>query len=328
MNILVICTKFREGFNSDFRSRLRAVAPEADIWYFEDGDPSEEEKIAMLEEAEVIIGWFPPTYLKHAKKLKLIHLDSAGADAMINSPELPSDTVVCNVSGAYGQIMAEHAIGLLLSICRRVPYYYSNMSRHQWERGAPDKPIEGSNVLILGAGDIGSKVASFIRPMLAGGRIIGMRRVNREVPPEFDGMITFDELDDALPEADIVISALPSTQATYHLMNANRLRRMKKDAVLINVGRGTLLPLDDLHAVLSEGHLYGVGIDVAEPEPIPPQHPVWDHENLVITPHSAGIALTQTSPTYQRVFDIIMRNIAAYTEGEPLDHIVDRETGY
>lgn len=105
-------------------------------------------------------------------------------------------------------------------------------------------------------------------------------------------MITFEDLDRALARADIVICALPSTPQTAGLLNAERLRRMKADAVLINVGRGSLIPLDDLNEVLREGHLYGVGIDVAELEPIPAGHPIWDCRQLIITPHSAGIALS------------------------------------
>lgn len=141
-------------------------------------------------------------------------------------------------------------------------------------------------------------------------------------------MITFEDLDRALARADIVICALPSTPQTAGLLNAERLRRMKADAVLINVGRGSLIPLDDLNEVLREGHLYGVGIDVAELEPIPADHPIWDCGQLIITPHSAGIALSQTSPTYQRVFAIIMENIANFVNGKPLNHVVDRATGY
>ena len=328
MNILVICIKFPEGFNRDFRDRLAGAAPGANIVYLEDEERSEQERIALLEQADVIIGWFPGKWLQYCKRVKLIHLDSAGADTLIDNPDFPAGATLCNTSGAYGQIMAEHALGLLMAICRRIPYYYSNMARHDWRRGTPDKPIEGSNVLILGAGDIGTHAARFLRPMLGSGSITGVRRVPRAVPEEYDAMITFEDLDRALARADIVICALPSTPQTAGLLNAERLRRMKADAVLINVGRGSLIPLDDLNEVLREGHLYGVGIDVAELEPIPAGHPIWDCRQLIITPHSAGIALSQTSPTYQRVFAIIMENIANFVNGKPLNHVVDRATGY
>lgn len=328
MNILVICVKFPEGFNQDFRDRLAQAAPGANIVYLEDDTRSEQERISLLEQADIIIGWFPGEWMRYCKRVKLIHLDSAGADTLIDNRDFPEGAVLCNVSGAYGQIMAEHALGLLMAICRRIPYYYSNMAKHSWQRGKPDKPIEGSNVLILGAGDIGTHAARFLRPMLGSGTITGVRRVPRAVPPEYDAMITFEDLDQALGQADIVICALPSTPQTAGLLHADRLRLMKADAVLINVGRGSLIPLDDLNTVLREGHFYGVGIDVAEPEPIPANHPVWDCEQLIITPHAAGIALSQTSPTYQRVFDIIMENIANFVNGKPLNHVVDRATGY
>lgn len=328
MNILVICLKFPEGFNEEFRQRLRNAAPDADIVYMEDRPRSDDEKIELFGNADIIIGWFDPSWQKYCKNTKLIHLDSAGADTIADCPDFPEGAVLCNVTGAYGQIMAEHALGLLMAICRRIPYYYGNMARHDWRRGTPDKPIENSLVLVLGAGDIGTKFAQFVRPMLGHGSITGVRRVKRSIPPEYDDMITFEELDSELPEADIVVCALPSTKETAGLMNERRLRLMKRDAVLINVGRGSLIPLDDLNRVLREGHLYGVGIDVAEPEPLPPEHPVWDCEQLVITPHAAGIALSQTSPTYQRVFDIIMDNVSRFVNGRELTHVVDRTTGY
>ena len=328
MNILVICVKFPNGFNQDFRTRLAASAPDAHIVYLEDENPGRERRIALLEQADVIIGWFPGSWLKYCRRARLIHLDSAGADTLVDHPDFPEKAVLCNVSGAYGQAMAEHSLGLLMAICRRIPDYYSNMARHDWRRGAPDKPIENSNVLILGAGDIGTKTAQFLRPMLGRGRIVGVRRVPRAVPPDFDAMITLEELDQALSWADIVIASLPATPQTEGLLNAQRLRRMKADAVLINVGRGSLIPLNDLAQVLREGHLYGVGLDVAELEPIPAEHKIWDCQRLLITPHSAGIALSQTSPTYQRVFDIILENVSNFVNDKPLNHVVDRRTGY
>lgn len=328
MNILCYSAKFHEGFSKDFRRRLREVVPDAEIVFFQDRERTEQEAQALFAAADVIVGWFPTKYIKYCGHLRLIQLDIAGADGFADNPELSDDIVICNASGAYGPVIAEHAIGLLMAVCRGIPEYCESMREHVWSRGAPSKPIEDSSVLILGAGDIGTSIARFLRPMLGTGTITGVRRVRRAVPPEFDRMICFDELDEALSGADIVLCALPSTKETRSLLDERALRLMKRDAVLVNVGRGSLIPLDDLNRVLRDGHLFGVGLDVAEYEPLPPEHPIWDCGRIMITPHAAGVALSQDSPTYRRIYEIILENMARFAAGQPLAHTVDRATGY
>jgi len=328
MNIVCYSKKFPEGYNEAFRKRVAEIAPGEQVSYIDEKVQSEEEIAGLYRNAEVILGAFPEKYYKYCEKAKVILLDIAGADSLVNASDLREDILICNASGAYGKIMAEHAMGLLMTVCRRIPYYMENKKAHLWKRGSADKPIEGSRVMILGAGDIGTTIASYLRPMLGGGTIVGVRRVQRAVPGEFDEMITFEQLDEELLKTDIILCALPSTKQTRGLLNERRLRLMKKDAVVVNVGRGDLIPLDDLCRVLNDGHLYGVGTDVAEWEPIPADHPIWDCEGLVLTPHAAGNALTQDSPTYRRVYDIMLRNLENYICGRPLDHQVDRATGY
>lgn len=325
MKILAFC-QFPEGYNESFRSKLRAICPDAEIVYCDDCAWSETEYHAALRDADVIIGHLPPKDLQYCTKLKLMQMDIAGADSYVRSPYLPEETVLCNASGAYGVVLAEHAVALVMALCRDLPLYVQNKLRHEWLPSMPDKPVEGGTVLILGAGDIGVNTARLLRPLAA--RIIGVRRVRRSAPEGFDEMIGFDELDDYLPQADFVCCSLPSTPETVHLLDARRLRLMKEDAVLVNVGRGSLIPTADLCAVLGEGRLRGVGIDVCETEPLPPDSPLWDCERLIITPHTAGNAMTQDSPTNRRIYEIIWHNLESYIAGRPLDHVVDRKTGY
>ena len=324
MKILLFC-QYPEGYNDDFRRKIAELALGAETYYY-DEMWTEERYHQALAEAEIIVGHFNPADLRYCRNLKLIQLDIAGADAYIRHPDLPADTVICNASGAYGTVVAEHAVALAFALCRDIHIYAANRLEHKWDMVVPDKPIEDSTLLVIGAGDIGCKVAGIMRRSVR--RIIGARRVIRETPEDFDEMITLDRLNEYIPQADIIICALPSTPDTVGLMNSERLGLMKEDSVIVNVGRGSLIPMDDLYEALSRGSIRGAGIDVFEQEPLPPGHPLWNCSNIIITPHSAGNAMTQTSPTNMRIYDIIYKNISNYINGRPLSRVVDPATGY
>ena len=325
MNILAYC-QFEEGYHQAFREKVLEICPDATVDYFDDQPWDDNTYHEKLRQAELVIGHIPPDDLRYCEKLRAILLDIAGADMYMNCPYLAENVTLCSASGAYGVVLAEHAVSLVMALCRNIPGYYSNQQQRIWQKNMTDKPIEGSTVLILGAGDIGLNTARLLRPLAK--RMIGVRRVRRETPEYFDEMISFQELDDYLPLADIISCSLPGTKETYHLLNSTRLRLMKKDAVLVNVGRGSLIPTDDLCEVLSEGHLHGVGLDVAEQEPLPPDSPLWSCDRLILTPHIAGNTITQDSPTNARIFEIIYHNLENYVHGRALDHVVDRKTGY
>lgn len=325
MNILAV-SHFSEGFSASFRSRLRELCPNDTIHFLRSDELCGERYHRMLSDCEIIIGHLPPEDLRFCKRLKLMQMDIAGAESYLSCPYFPESAVLCNASGAYGVILAEHAVAMIMALCRDLPRYAENRLRRLWQPRFPDKPIEGSTVLILGAGDIGMNTARLLRPLAR--RIIGVRRVKRDTPEDFDEMISFDELDELLPQADIISCSLPATKETFHLLDERRLRLMKQDAVLVNVGRGSLIPTEALCRVLNEGLLRGVGLDVTELEPLPEDSPLWDCERLIITPHTAGSAADQDSPTCARIYDVIFRNIENYLAGNALDHVVDRRTGY
>ena len=327
MNILFRC-QYDEPYSQEFKQKAREIAKGENVIFADEHQWTKEEYHAVLEDAEVICSYIAKKDLQYCKNLKLMILDIAGVDGFIDSPYLPQDAVICNGNGYYGNLIAEHAVALALSLCRSIPVYVRNEEKKLWKLEKPDKPVEGSTVLILGAGDIGTTIARDLRPMLGDGKIVGARRVRRGTPPEFDEMITFAELDKFLPEADFIFCVLPHTQETNGLLHAGRLRMMKDDAVLVNCGRGSLIPLDDLIAVLQEGKFTGVGIDVAEVEPLPPEHPVWNCERLLITPHAAGNAMTIHSPTAKRLNELLLENLENYLTGKPLKNVVSRETGY
>lgn len=308
------------------RKRLKAAGQGRCEFLFREADWSREQYHAAMRDANIIIGEPHNEDFAYCERLELMQSPSSGVNYYVQGGCFPKNAKLCCMTGGYGNVLAEHILALTLSLCRRLPEYHDQQHAHKWELCRYDKQLEGSTVLILGAGDIGTTLARWMRPMV--GRIIGMRRVARDYPDCYDCMITLDELDDYLPLADIVLCALPHTPQTAGLLNEGRLRRMKSDAVLVNGGRGSLIDQEALCNLLREGHFWGVGLEVAQPEPLPPTHPLWDQPRLIITPHAAGNSFAMGSPLEQKIWDFMIRNVAAFLCGESLQNQVDFSTGY
>ena len=167
-----------------------------------------------------------------------------------------------------------------------------------------------------------------LRLKAMGMTVVGCRRTPGATEGPYDEMHTVEELDALLPRADAVFCCLPSTPATRHLMDAGRLALLRDDAVLINVGRGDLIDTDALVALLEKGKFTGVGLDVTDPEPLPPDHPLWRFGNVIITPHVSGIGFGHLGKTQSDVWRIALENLRRWCAGEPLMNVVDQEQGY
>ena len=209
-------------------------------------------------------------------------------DVYKRQPEgvLPAGAVLTNATGAYGLAVSEHMLALTFDLIRRLGQYHKNQADRQWRSMGNIISVEGSTILILGLGDIGGDYARKVKAL--GAYTIGVRRTCREKPEYLDEQYTMDDLDRLLPRADVVAMVVPGGPAPCHLMDERRLRLMKKGAYLINVGRGNAIDPAALKAVLKDGHLGGCGLDVTEPEPLPPEDELWAMDNVVITPHVAG----------------------------------------
>jgi phosphoglycerate dehydrogenase-like enzyme len=186
------------------------------------------------------------------------------------------------------------------------------------------KSIENSVILTVGLGDIGSEFAKRVKSL--GAYTIGIRRKDSSKPAYIDEIYLQEELDNILPRADVVALSLPRTKDTYKLFSAERLAKMKKGAVILNVGRGNAIDSDALCDALESGHLMGAGLDVTDPEPLPPDHRLWSIKSAVITPHISGFYHLQE--TYNRIINIAAYNLKRFSSGEELKNIVDFETGY
>ena len=287
---------------------------------------SEEDYRSLLADAHIIVGDPKNEDLPLCTRLELLQSPCSGVNYYIDGGTFPEGAILCSATGCYGNLIAEHMLAMILSLCRQLPEYQNLQKKHRWQRVYFDKPLEGSTVLILGAGDIGTTLATFLRPMV--GKIIGVRRTVREYPGCYDEMITLAQLDDRLPEADFVLCALPHTPETIGLLNRDRMRAMKKDAVLVNGGRGSLIDQDALLELLEMGHFWGVGLEVTSPEPLPETHPLWDAPRCIITPHAAGNTFAPDSPLVTKIWDFMAENLDRYLTGQPLQSQIDFSTGY
>lgn len=312
--------------NEATRQRLEMETAGKCVFRHREESWSREEYYAALRSANIIIGEPKKEDFAQCERLELMQSPSSGVNGYVQGGCFPQNAILCSSTGVYGNVLAEHMLAMTLALCRRLPEYHDQQKAHVWALRKFDKQLEGSTVLILGAGDIGTTLARWLRPMV--GKIIGVRRVIREYPDCYDRMITLDELDEALPLADIVLCALPHTKETAGLLNRHRLGLMKKDAVLVNGGRGSLVDQDALCDLLQAGHFWGVGLEVTNPEPLPGEHPLWDQPRLMITPHAAGNSFGPGSALERKIWDHMIRNVTAYLCGEPLENQIDFTTGY
>lgn len=277
-----------------------------------------------ITEAEIVVGNMDKDLLPYAAKLRLLQLNSAGADAYIKPGVFPGNAFLCNATGAYGLALSEHMLGMLLAMMKKLYVYYDNQKQGLWKDEGPVTAICGAKVLVVGMGNIGSTFAEKIHAL--GAHVTGIKRRSTDVPPYADAMGTMDHLDDYLAQADVVVTSLPGTAATAQLFNKERFAAMKQGAYFLNIGRGSAVVTGDLCAALKNGHLAGAAVDVTEPEPLPQNHPAWHTPNLYITPHISG--QYHLAATLDNIVNIAAENIEAYMNNKPLRNIVDFTTGY
>ena len=257
---------------------------------------------AVIGQCEILYGYIPPEKLRQAASLRWLACASSGVEQYLGEYLYAAPGVILtNSAGAYGITISEHIITTLLMLLRRIPEYY------------------------VGTGDIGTAFAQRAKA-LGAAHIRGVHRTNKVLPRCFDESYAVEDLDFALAGADIVVLCVPGTKETEHLITRERLGLLKKTSVLINVGRGSVLDQDALMEVLNSGKIAGAALDVTNPEPLPPEHPLWNTKNLIITPHVSGnMSLDITCDIDVNMF---CDNLTRYCRQQPLKHVVERSVGY
>lgn len=274
--------------------------------------------------AQVILGNVPAAMLHGSPALEWLQTNSAGVEAYIQPGVLAGDTLLTNATGAYGLAIAEHMLGMLLELFKKLELYRDAQKSGAWQSQGAVKAVYGSTVLVLGMGDIGGEFAARCKAL--GAKVIGVRRSPRPCPEYADEVHLLEDLDSLLPQADVAAITLPGTDATRGLMSRERLAKMKEGAVLLNVGRGFIVDTEALCDALERGHLSGAGVDVTDPEPLPPTHRLWNIPTAVVTPHISGFY--HLRETHERIVGIFLENLRHFQAGEPLRNLVDFATGY
>lgn len=265
----------------------------------------EEITVSDVVDAEIILGNIPVELVPKAKKLKFLQLDSAGSTEYTASGVLMPDTKLANATGAYGLAISEYMLAGVLMLRKKLHLYQKNMEQHLWKDEGEVLSIRDSVTLVVGLGDIGSQFAEKMHAL--GSEVIGVRKHKAARPDYIKEVCQQEDLDRLLPKADIVACCMPG-------------------AILINVGRGSLIPGEALKKMLVEGHLGGAILDVTEEEPLPADSPLWDLPNLLITPHVSGnYHMRQILDT---VVKIAGENLEAFLDGKELVNEVDLCTGY
>jgi phosphoglycerate dehydrogenase-like enzyme len=270
-------------------------------------------------EAEIVYAWrFPPALLGKAGRLKWLQAAGAGVEwALV--PELPAGVTVTRAPGVFGPWMAEYVLGWCAWVTQRMQTYLEAKGQRRWLGTVIPRRLGGTTMAIVGLGDIGRDVARAARAL--GMRVFGVTRSGRPVR-DAHRVYRPVALPRVLGEADWVVVVLPLTPATRGLIGERELAAMRRSAWLVNIGRGPVVDEPALVRALTERRIAGAVLDVFNAEPLPPAHPLWTLDNVVITPHIAGPNVPE------EIAHVFNDNLARYLAGRPLRHIVDRRRGY
>jgi len=300
-------------------ARHRKLARRIDASFGWDGETLD----GALKEAAIVIGIRNriERLAERAPRLKWLHATLAGVDRLFPLDWLPPGVALTNNRGAHG-VKAEQFMGMAYHLLNsRLPEIVANQRARQWKQ-LFSPSIAGRTALIVGLGDLGQGAARAAKR--AGLKVIGVSRTGKKIP-HADAVYRTAALDRLLPGADYVILAVPLTPETRHLLSRARLDRMKPGAAVINIARAPVLDAEALADKLSRGELAGAVLDVVEPEPLPPESPLWDAPNLLITPH---ISCDDGEHYVDISLDLWFANFARFLEGKPLRNRVDSRRGY
>ncbi len=278
----------------------------------------------VLARAEVLMNYGDKSQIAPAKNVRYIHTISAGIDGYIDEVDRchGSALPVTNGAGVYSDAVGEHVIALLLAVVHGVVPSVRNMAEKQWPAIPMLGNVNGKTIAVLGTGDIGNNAARICAAM--GARVLGFKLHACEPFPPYSEIYTGDDgLDALLPQADAVLVCLPGSPFTKDMLDARRIGLMKAGSVLVNIGRGSIVNTEALMEALRSGRIAAAGLDVTDPEPLPPDHPLWDCPNVLITPHISGLGASK-----QKHAEWFAENLRAYLEGRPQPGAVNREMKY
>ena len=287
------------------------------------------ELLDEIADAEVYMGFgLSREAFLAARKLRWVHSGAAGVGGSLFRELLESDVILTNSAGIHASPLAEYAIGAMVYFARGFDIAAAAKAEGVWSHarlagtGMTLTELGGATVGILGLGGIGEAVAH--RAAAMGMRVIALRRTAAPGPDWVDRLLGPDQLHELLRESDYVVVALPETAATRDLIGAAELKAMRRGSVLINLSRGKIVTEPFLIESLRGGHLRGAALDVFATEPLPTSSPLWELENVLITPHTGAV----TDRFWDRETALMVTNIRHYVAEEPLVNRVEKAEGY
>jgi len=282
-----------------------------------------------IADADIFAGWtLKPEQFARAAKLKWIHATAAGVDQLMYDEVRRSPVVITNSSSVLTLPMAEHTLGLVLALARRIPSAVRYQEKRHWaqqeiwDETPHPRELSGSTLVVVGYGAIGREVGRRVHAL--GMKVIGVKRDPTRGGEHADRVVAVENLEQVLGEGDFVVLATPVTPATQRLFGQKQFAAMKPSAYFINIARGILVDTDALVAALEGRVIAGAAIDVAEREPLVPESPLWTAPNLLITPHLAAVS----EPLWQRHAALLFENLDRWFAGRELLNRVDKERGY
>ncbi|ALX48949.1 D-2-hydroxyacid dehydrogenase [Lentibacillus amyloliquefaciens] len=289
------------------RTRLRENYPDINFIFCQNMDDAKKD----LKRADVVVTYgndLNARLIDEASQLKWIMVLSAGLEKMPFEAISQRGIMVTNARGIHKTPMAEYAFAMLLQVTRQVKQVIANEAERNWDRSVRMSELSGKTMLIAGTGAIGKEVARLAKAFRM--NVNGVSRSGRPVE-NFDQTVKHDELGKLLPEADFLVSVLPSTKETNRFFTFDHFRKMPANAVFLNMGRGDAVEEDTILKAVREGEIAHAVLDVFDQEPLPEDHPFWTEDNITITPHISGV-----SPHYhRRALEIFDENLQTYLNG-------------
>ena len=294
------------GFTPEMYDALRALGLEL-VFLGPDGRPGPENVTYDRDFSDIdavfCYRFFCYNDIARFPRLRYIHTTSHAIDHMPLDYIRAHGIRLDDARGAYSAPMAEYALGAVLQLYKAMPRYHARQRAHRWEIVEDMRELSGRLITLLGAGSVGTACAERFSAM--GCRCVGLCR-HPHPAAHYAAQMPITELDNLLPETDVLLVTLPLTDETRGMMDARRFALLKPGAVLVNIGRGPIVDEGALLAALRSGHLSGAAVDVFDVEPLPADSPLWDAPNLIITPHSSFIG--ERDP--QRLFEIVYKDTA------------------
>ena len=282
------------------------LPPGVDVDVYDGGEPPATFGEVELYVLPYLAGPEPAQLMSRMPALRVAQTLTAGVDDV--RPLVPDGVTLCNARGVHDASTAELAMTLVLASLRGIPDFVRGAPDGRWDGRARDS-LADKTVLIVGYGSVGRAVAARLAPFET--------TVHRVARRPRDGVAGFDDLAGLLPDADIVVLTVPTTEVTRGLVDAGFLARMKDGALLVNVARGVVVVTADLLAEVSSGRLRAA-LDVTDPEPLPPGHPLWTAPGVLISPHVGG----NTSAFLPRARRLVQEQLARYARGAPLLNVI------